>query len=107
MNFYLLGIKIDILSKEDIGNFLRETLMQKTQHHVVTLNPEMVMWAQKDIEFKNVINDAGLRTIDGVGIVQAARLRGKKAERHTGYDLTLQVLRIAEEEEKSVFFSRR
>jgi N-acetylglucosaminyldiphosphoundecaprenol N-acetyl-beta-D-mannosaminyltransferase len=56
-------------------------------HTIVTLNPEMVMAARDDPELARVIIQSDLTVPDGVGIVWAARLRGRKMVRVTGVDL--------------------
>lgn len=41
-------------------------------HQAVTVNPEFVMHAQRNREFKNVLNNASLALADGVGLVLAS-----------------------------------
>src|SRR5689334_21426298 len=61
---------------------------------VMTVNPEFVMTAQQNAEFRAVLNGAALATADGVGIIWAARLLGRPIrERTTGVAL---VPRLAE-----------
>lgn len=40
-------------------------------HHIVTLNPEMVMLAEEDEQFRTAINAADLRVPDGSGLIWA------------------------------------
>jgi len=55
---------------------------------VVTLNPEMVMLAQRDPAFAAILEHAALLVPDGVGIVNALRRRGHPLPgRVTGIDL--------------------
>jgi len=55
---------------------------------VVTLNPEMVMLAQRDPAFAALLEGAALLVPDGVGIVKALRRRGHAIPgRVTGIDL--------------------
>lgn len=61
---------------------------------IVTLNPEMVMAARRDVTLRESIQSAALVTADGVGVVWAARLLGGgQFARVTGVDL---VERLAE-----------
>lgn len=61
---------------------------------VVTANPLMVMQAQRDPEFMEILERADLLVPDGVGILWAARKKGRPLpERVTGVDLTLYLLR--------------
>jgi N-acetylglucosaminyldiphosphoundecaprenol N-acetyl-beta-D-mannosaminyltransferase len=64
---------------------------------VVTLNPEMVMLARRDGEFRSVLESATLLVPDGIGIVRALRRRGHPgAERVGGADLITAYLSEAE-----------
>ena len=55
---------------------------------VVTLNPEMVMHAQRDPAFAALLDGAALLVPDGIGIVNALRRRGHAVPgRVTGIDL--------------------
>jgi N-acetylglucosaminyldiphosphoundecaprenol N-acetyl-beta-D-mannosaminyltransferase len=63
---------------------------------VVTLNPEMVVMAQRDPVFAALIQRADLVTADGVGLLWAARLRGERLpERVTGVDLLVALAALA------------
>jgi N-acetylglucosaminyldiphosphoundecaprenol N-acetyl-beta-D-mannosaminyltransferase len=55
---------------------------------IITLNPEMVMHAQRDPAFAVLLDHAALLVPDGVGIVNALRRRGHPLQqRVTGIDL--------------------
>ena len=61
---------------------------------ICTANPEFVMTAQRDGEFREVLNAADLVLPDGVGLLWAARRRGASLpERVAGSDL---IYRLAE-----------
>lgn len=65
---------------------------------VVTLNPEMVMRAQRDRVFRDALEHAAMLVPDGVGIVRALRRRGHPdAARVTGADLIVAYLPRAAE----------
>lgn len=70
---------------ERIGEWVRET--PRRLHHVCTLNPEMVMIARQDANFRYVVERADLAVPDGVGLLWAAKRRGTPLpERVTGSD---------------------
>ncbi|HCJ52462.1 MAG: hypothetical protein A2898_04420 [Candidatus Kerfeldbacteria bacterium RIFCSPLOWO2_01_FULL_48_11] len=105
MSLHILSTRVDTFSKQDVRHLLESWLLKGGQHHIVTLNPEMVMWAQKDSEFLALINNSSLTTVDGAGLVLATRLiSGTRPSRYTGYDLFHDLLFIAERDSKSVFF---
>jgi len=64
---------------------------------VVTLNPEMVMLARRDGDFRSLLESAELLVPDGIGVVRALRRRGhSEAERVGGADLVTAYLPEAE-----------
>jgi N-acetylglucosaminyldiphosphoundecaprenol N-acetyl-beta-D-mannosaminyltransferase len=63
---------------------------------VVTLNPEMVMLARRDIAFAAVLDAAAMLVPDGIGVVRALRRRGfAGVERVGGVDLLESYLPLA------------
>jgi N-acetylglucosaminyldiphosphoundecaprenol N-acetyl-beta-D-mannosaminyltransferase len=83
-------ILIDLVERHRRDSRLRPAL-------VVTLNPEMVMLARRDRDFRSVLESATLLVPDGIGIVRALRRRGHPgAERVGGADLITAYLSEAE-----------
>ena len=63
---------------------------------VATVNPEFVMRARRDREFRDVLRTASLRTPDGVGLMIAARILGRRLpERVAGVELVQALARAA------------
>lgn len=93
------GIPIDKLTKKDILEKIKKSIYQHNQFfHIVSLNPENLVIAQKKQRFKKVIRTAQIRIIDGVGIVLACRLLGiNYGERVSGVDLMEELLTMAGE----------
>jgi len=84
----ILGVKIDNLSLDEILHKIEVFLNDNKQHYITTSNPEFIVKAQKDKEFKDIINNADLNVPDGFGLVLASLLLGKKIkQRITGVDL--------------------
>lgn len=55
---------------------------------VVTINTELAMLARKDSEYEKVLNSADLAVVDGIGVVWAGKMFGKRfEERVHGVDL--------------------
>jgi N-acetylglucosaminyldiphosphoundecaprenol N-acetyl-beta-D-mannosaminyltransferase len=69
----ILGVKIDKVTTAEALEKIEEFIKSGKPHYVVTPNAEMVMIAQEDEEFKEVLNNADLATSDGIGILWAAK----------------------------------
>jgi len=85
----ILGVKIDLVSREQATKAILEKIEKEEKFWVVTPNPEFVVVAQKDKEFKNILNKADLSLPDGFGLVLASRILGVKPlkERVSGADI--------------------
>jgi len=74
-------------------------------HQVVTVNPEFVMAAQSNAEFRRVINSSGLALPDGVGVLWASRRLGLPVPgRIPGVDLVERLAALAAERGHRLFF---
>jgi N-acetylglucosaminyldiphosphoundecaprenol N-acetyl-beta-D-mannosaminyltransferase len=63
---------------------------------VVTVNPEFIMTAQQNEEFRQVLNEAELSIPDGMGVILASRLFGRPfRERVAGVDVVERFAPIA------------
>jgi N-acetylglucosaminyldiphosphoundecaprenol N-acetyl-beta-D-mannosaminyltransferase len=83
----ILGVRIDALTYASLLDCLAEYIRQGTPHQVATANPEFVMTAREDAEFRAVLEAADLCLADGVGLLWAARRMGQPLpERVTGSD---------------------
>ncbi len=101
----ILGVKIDSISFDETLKKAAFLISKKRASQIVTVNPEFIMSAQKDLFFKNTINNANLATPDGIGLMFAGRFLGVPfKERITGVDLTWALCKLAEDKGYSVFF---
>ena len=57
-------------------NKARQLLEEDKFHYVVTPNPEFLLAAEKDPEFRRVLNAADLVLPDGIGVVYSAKILG-------------------------------
>jgi len=101
----LLGVKIAAKTREEIRSQLVEFLHSAGLKQIATVNPEFLVTADRDKEFKNILSSVALAVPDGSGIIYLAKLTRQKislAHRFTGVDLTHDLLQLAEAEQKSV-----
>lgn len=83
--FSVLNLPVHLL--DDYTNWLLKRLQNKQGTHVVTLNAEMAMLAQKEATVRQIIQKADLVIPDGSGITFYLRLRGQKQQRCPGIEL--------------------
>lgn len=89
MQTEILNVPFDTLTNKEALNRLLLYLNEDKNHIVITPNPEIVIEANKDRDFMNIIKKADLVIPDGIGVVIASKLNKVKIkERVAGYDLT-------------------
>lgn len=104
MRVELLGAPVDALSIDETEEQVAGLVNRGGGCYVVTLNPEYLYRAQKDIRLMEVVKSANLVTADGEGIVWACRVAGCPVpERVTGIDLMLRLVNRAAREGWKVF----
>jgi N-acetylglucosaminyldiphosphoundecaprenol N-acetyl-beta-D-mannosaminyltransferase len=88
MKCNILGVEIDDLSAGEAMDLAAARLAAGKKTFIATPNPEMVILAQKDGEFKNILNGADIKIPDGTGLAVGAKiLKQALKNRVTGTDL--------------------
>jgi len=83
----ILGIRVHDVTWEEAFARVEGFIASAQPHQVVTVNPEFVMAARSNVDFRAVLNHADLALPDGVGLLWASRLLGRPLrERVTGSD---------------------
>lgn len=91
----ILGVDIDDVTMDETIALLTAMAESGRPNHVLTVNPEFVMIAERDREFRAVIQAADLCVPDGIGIILASALLGRRLrERVTGVDTVLRMARV-------------
>lgn len=72
MKIDVLGVRIDSFTKEELLHKLRNLLVLNKPVFIVTPYSEMIVAAQRDQEFRNILNSADFALPDGIGILWAA-----------------------------------
>lgn len=105
MKVDILGSLIDCMGIDECLERIEKIIQEGGNHQVVTANPEIIYSAQNDRELNNIINNASLVTLDGEGVVWAARFLGKSVTgRVTGIDLMTALLERAREKGWNCYF---
>jgi N-acetylglucosaminyldiphosphoundecaprenol N-acetyl-beta-D-mannosaminyltransferase len=75
----ILGVGITVDSEERILEYVEEILTKTDKKlSIVTPNPEILVRAFADTEFKRVLNGADIALPDGIGVILGGQLLGKK-----------------------------
>jgi len=91
----VLGVKVSKVDYQSAIEIIEGFLLDGENHYVVTPNPEFIVLAQKDSEFRRILNRADLAIPDGVGLGVGTRV--------TGTDLMIKLCRRAAQKGYSVF----
>ena len=101
----VLGVNFDNVNMKEAIDKCKEFIKGEKGNLIVTPNPEIVMRAKDDEEFKNIINEAELVIPDGIGIIKAGGILGTPLkERVAGYDLICNLLEEGKDGSISFYF---
>lgn len=102
----ILGVSVTNENKEKILEYLFSSLKSaKKKLFIITPNPEMLIYANSHLGYKNKLNSSSIALPDGVGLFFAAGLLNKNLkERITGVDFMEDVCKKACENPVSMGF---
>lgn len=93
----ILGYGVDTFTFDQAVDYIVQTHGQ-----IVTINPEMIETANKNPDFKNIINNAEMVVPDGIGVQLGLKILGYDVKRIAGIDLGKALLKRAYYLKKSV-----
>lgn len=100
----ILGIPFVQATRAQVVRQLYEHIKVNEKAFVVTANPEIVMKANEDTNYGKIVQQADYITADGIGVVKAAQLlHTPLPERVTGYELMMDLLQLADENQLRVY----
>jgi len=101
----MLGVRIDAIDSSSLPDVFEKWLCDDgAMRHVVTVNPEYIMEAQKNTPFRECLNASVLALADGVGLLYAAKYRyGRSLHRITGVDAALALADTCAQTGKSIY----
>ncbi len=100
----LLGCRVDSVTWDQVESFCRQALTGSEPKHIITINGEHILSAQKNEAYRTLINQADLNIPDSTNVAWISHLKGRGLPQVTpGVDLTTRLARIAAETESSVF----
>ncbi len=101
----VLGMEFDYYNAYDLMKALRGKINRGKKTFLVTANPEIVMYARKDEEYREILKDADYVIADGTGVILGSKMLGTPLpERVAGYDLMCSLLEAGSREGWSAYF---
>lgn len=101
----ILGVPVDNITMGEAVNIVEGFLNRDDVHCVFTPNAEMMMEAQRDAEFKQILCSGSLVVADGAGVVLASKvLKPVLKERVAGFDLVCNLFERFSNKDVRFFF---
>lgn len=95
---YILRVNVDSVTRSEAITQVDRLVRDGGQHIITTPNPEIIVAAQRDAEFRAILNRASLALPDGVGLMLGAWILGAPLkERIAGSDFVWDLARLAAE----------
>jgi N-acetylglucosaminyldiphosphoundecaprenol N-acetyl-beta-D-mannosaminyltransferase len=84
----ILSVPVHDVTTEETLSLIDQFVREQTPHQLCTVNPEFIMAAQRDADFRQILQQSALNLPDGIGVVWAAKRVGHPLrERVAGSDL--------------------
>jgi len=102
----ILNVKVHALTNAGTLALIEQFIASGQPHQLVTVNPEFVVAAQQDEEFRQIINRAALALPDGIGLLKAARFLKTTPlpERVAGSDLVIKLAELSHRKGYRIYF---
>jgi N-acetylglucosaminyldiphosphoundecaprenol N-acetyl-beta-D-mannosaminyltransferase len=101
----ILNFFFNSLKKNELLSHLYKKINNKEKTFLVTANPEIVMYANKDAGYKDIIQGADYLIADGYGIILASKILGNPLpERIPGFEIMTALLEEGNLQGWSVYF---
>lgn len=103
-SYKFLGVRVDNVTMSQVMQRISRAITSHQPLNIATVNPELIMIAQRQPEFKQILNNADIVTPDGVGILLTGKLTGRHLnQRVTGADICLNVAKLAAENNYNLY----
>ncbi|MEH7075085.1 WecB/TagA/CpsF family glycosyltransferase [Neobacillus drentensis] len=99
-------LDIDFVNKhfDHVIDDLLERISNQQKSFIVTANPEIVMYAHENQDYKKIIQSADMVVPDGYGIILASKILSTPIlERVAGYDVMVRLLERGNEKQLKIY----
>jgi N-acetylglucosaminyldiphosphoundecaprenol N-acetyl-beta-D-mannosaminyltransferase len=94
----IFGVLVEPMPWHKVFLLIEHSMAQKSFLRIATLNPEFLLRAREDDQFRESLQKANIRTTDGAGLTLMASIFGVRLPRVTGASLVPALLALAEQE---------
>ncbi|MGJ7045963.1 WecB/TagA/CpsF family glycosyltransferase [Thermoanaerobacterium thermosulfurigenes] len=102
--FVIFDVPIDKVNMKQAVDTVEKFLSEDRLHMVATPNAEIVMMAQKDPEYKEILNKTDLNVPDGSGVIFASKIyKEELPERVAGFDLMMELIKVASAKKYKIY----
>lgn len=102
--FVIFDVPIDKVNMKQAVDTVEGFLSEDKLHMVATPNAEIVMMAQKDPEYKDILNKTDLNVPDGSGVIFASKIyKEDLPERVAGFDLMMELIKVASAKKYKIY----
>ncbi len=104
MKAFVLNCPIDLISSNEALNKANNAIQNNTNFQIITINPEMIMNAQKNQHFFDILSNSDLNIADGVGVKIALKLKKINQNQIRGVDFSRELIKLASENNYRIAF---
>lgn len=102
--FVIFDVPIDKVNMKQAVDTVEKFLSEDRLHMIATPNAEIVMMAQKDPEYKEILNKTDLNVPDGSGVIFASKIyKEELPQRVAGFDLMMELIKVAAEKKYKIY----
>lgn len=104
MKAFVLNCPVELINTKEALERVSNALENKNNYQIVTINPEMIMNAQKNEAFFNILNNSDLNIADGIGVKIALKLQKINLNHIRGVDFSRELIKLASENHYRIAF---
>ena len=104
MKTTVLNCPVDLINADDALLKAHNSLKANDHFQIITINPEMIMNAQKNPEFLGIIKSSDMNIADGVGVKLALKLKKINQDNIRGVDFARSLIKLAFENNYRIGF---
>ncbi len=103
-NTAVLNCRVDLIDKDNALSLVKKSIEEKKNFQIITINPEMIMNAQNDLSFLNIVNSSDLNIVDGIGVKIALKFQKINQNQIRGVDFSRSLVELASKNSYRIAF---